>query len=362
MAGLYIHIPFCKKKCLYCSFYSIENYDIDIIKRYLNSIFVELNREITDQFIDTIYIGGGTPSVIPIVIFENLLIHLRDLLNFSNITEFTVELNPESTTEDLVRLFYNYGVNRISLGVQSFDNDVLYFLGRIHTSSIVFRTIDTIMKYYDLENLSIDLIYDIPLVSPKKIFISLKEAVNLGFSHISAYSYSLDNDYLKHFYSSFNEQITNMINFFERYGYEQYEISNFCRHNKISRHNIKYWLMDEYIGIGVSAHSMFNVINGRLRRENENNIYSYIRNPFANRIIHKIGLNELIKEDIIFGLRYLRGINIDNYLKLSCFDKIYKEIINLIDENFIYKNKQTIKLTKKGILLYNFVASRLWDS
>ena len=362
MAGLYIHIPFCKKKCPYCSFYSIENYDIDVIKKYLNSILLELNSEVTDQSIDTIYVGGGTPSIIPIVSFESLLIHLRHLINFSNITEFTVEINPESATEDLIKLFHNYGVNRISLGVQSFDNDVLYFLGRIHTSHMIFKTIDTIMKHYDLENVSIDLIYDIPLVSTKKIFLSLEEAVKLGFLHISAYNYSLENNYLQHFYSAYNEQITHTINYLEKFGYEQYEISNFCRYNKISLHNIKYWLMDEYIGIGASAHSMFNVTNGRLRRENVNNIYSYIKDPFANRLIHNIDLKELIKEDIIFGLRYLKGINIYNYIKLPCFDKIYNEIDKLIYENLIYKCNYTINLTKKGVLFYDLVASRLWNS
>ena len=126
MTGLYIHIPFCKKKCPYCAFYSIECSNEDIINAYINAVICELKNEIKEQQIDTIYIGGGTPSIIPINLFEYLLIHIQNLVDFSHISEFTVEINPESTTAELINMLCNYGVNRISMGVQSFDDEHRY--------------------------------------------------------------------------------------------------------------------------------------------------------------------------------------------------------------------------------------------
>jgi oxygen-independent coproporphyrinogen-3 oxidase len=360
MTGLYIHLPFCKKKCPYCSFCSIECSNKEAIDAYINAVITELKSEIKEQEVDTIYIGGGTPSIIPFNLFEYLLIHLQSRINFSNIREFTVEVNPESTTEDLIKLFRNYRVSRISMGVQSFDDEVLYFLGRIHSSHMVYNAIDNIMKYYNLDNISIDLMYDIPFVNSKKIFTSIKEAINLQLTHISAYNFTFENNYLKPFFDNFNEQMSYVINCFENYGYEQYEISNFCKHNNVSRHNIKYWLIEEYLGIGASSHSMFKKPLGRLRRENVKDVSSYIYNPFAARIIYNIDLNESLKEDIIFGLRCLRGIDIEKYSDIPSFEKIYYEINKLIDENLIYKKNNIICLTKKGILLYDLVALRLW--
>ena len=210
MTGLYIHIPFCKKKCPYCAFCSIECSNEDIINAYINAMICELKNEIKEQQIDTIYIGGGTPSIIPINLFEHLLIHLQSLVDFSHISEFTVEMNPESTTAELIKMLCNYGINRISMGVQSFD-EVLYFLGRIHSSQMVYNAIDSVTKYYNVDNISIDVIYDIPFVNSKKIFQSIKEAINLGLTHISAYNFTF---YIK--------KLVVMANFVGRLGFQTF--------------------------------------------------------------------------------------------------------------------------------------------
>ena len=360
MTGLYIHIPFCKKKCPYCSFYSVEKCPVEIIKKYIDALIIELTSEIKGHLIDTIYIGGGTPSTIPVKLFEYLLIQLHKLINFDDLKEFTVEINPESTTEELINLFHSLCVNRISMGVQSFDDDVLYFLGRIHNTALVFKAIEIVLKFYSLDQISIDLIYDIPFVNEKKIFESIKETVNLELTHLSAYNYTFESGFLKHFYCSYHEQMPDIIRYLRGKGYEQYEISNFCKNNNISKHNVKYWTMEEYIGIGASAHSMVKENYGRTRKENIADINSYIENPLSNKTIHKIDMYESLKEDIIFGLRYLRGFNISKYLKIPYFKKFYIELNKLKLEGFIYQCKNTIKLTDKGITFYNAVAEKLW--
>lgn len=360
MTGLYIHIPFCKKKCPYCSFYSVEKCSEDVIKKYIDALIIEITPEIKGHLIDTIYIGGGTPSAIPVKLFEYLLIQLHKLINFDRLKEFTVEINPESTTVELINLFYDHGVNRISMGVQSFNDDVLYFLGRIHNSTTAFKAIKMLLKFYSLEQIGIDLIYDIPFVNAKIILESIKEAVNLQLTHLSAYNYTFESGFLKPFYYSYYEQMSHIIKYLKGKGYEQYEISNFCKNNNISKHNVKYWIMDEYIGVGASAHSMVKENSERIRKENITDIYSYIDDPISNKIIHKIDMYESLKEDLVFGLRYLRGFNISEYLEIPYFKKFYIELNKLKLDGFIYQYKNTIKLTDKGIIFYDTVADWLW--
>jgi oxygen-independent coproporphyrinogen-3 oxidase len=362
MTGLYIHIPFCKKKCPYCSFYSIDNYSIEIFRRYIEALISELETEIYNHTIDTIYIGGGTPSIIPVRDFEYLLLKLVDFICLEDIKEFTIEVNPESVSNEIINLFYSYGVNRISMGVQSFNNDVLHLLGRLHNSQMVYNAIEKIFKYFNINQLSIDLIYDIPLVDSKIIISSVKEAIDLHLTHISAYNYSSENGYLKSFDDFYEEQMPYIMSYFSQNDFEQYEISNFCKKNNISKHNIKYWLMKDYIGIGAGAHSMLQLENKRIRKENISDLYAYIENPTNNKITYNIDLNECIKEDIIFGLRYLRGINIDKYLCIDAFNNISKSLDELIHEGFITKYNNNIKLTQRGILFYDNVAAKLWQS
>jgi oxygen-independent coproporphyrinogen-3 oxidase len=334
---------------------------VDIIKKYIDALITEVTTEIKGHHINTIYIGGGTPSTIPVKLFEYLLLKLTKHINFDNVKEFTVEINPESTTEELINLFHSLGVNRISMGVQSFDDDVLYFLGRIHTSAIVYKAIEIILKFYCLEQISIDLIYDIPFVNEKKIFESIKQAVSLELTHLSAYNYTFESGFLKPFYLNYHEQMPHIIKYLKGKGYEQYEISNFCKNNNISKHNVKYWTMEEYIGIGASAHSMVIENYDRIRKENITDINSYIENPLSNKIVHKVDMYESLKEDIIFGLRYLRGTNIYSYLNITYFEKIKNELDKLILEDLVCQCKNTIKLTDKGIIFYDTVAERLWE-
>ncbi|MDY6821023.1 MAG: radical SAM family heme chaperone HemW [Deferribacterota bacterium] len=360
MAGLYIHIPFCRKKCPYCDFISFSKYNENIINTYLSRLLLEIDYRLDNDFIDTIYIGGGTPSVIPLKIFQNFLANLQKKIG-NNIVEFTAEVNPESFSKELLFLLIDYGVNRISMGVQSFEDDVLIFLGRLHSSRIAKKNIELIDKFFGLNRLNIDLMYNIPLVPPGKIFSTFKLTAMYNIPHISAYSYSVNNNYLDYFSDSFSEQMNNIIALLVKNNYEQYEISNFCKNSAISVHNIKYWLMDDYIGVGVGAHSMINCDGKRIRIANTGNLYKYMEDPINNKSIDVIKGSEMLKEDIIFGLRYLRGLNIEHYSKQSTFKPILCKIMNLVKEGYINYNKNNIKLSYKGILYNNYCSYKLWE-
>jgi oxygen-independent coproporphyrinogen-3 oxidase len=360
MTGLYIHIPFCKKKCPYCGFFSTTNINEELIEDYLNSIIKEAEARCVDYTFDTIYIGGGTPSVLPLNLLETFLNKLLNIIK-DPIIEFTVEVNPESVSAELIKVFYNHNVTRLSVGAQSFDDDVLILLGRIHNSVLIYKALENILKLYNTSQINIDLIYDIPLVPVKKITSSIKKVAGLNIGHISAYSFSHDTNFLIHFEEAFKEQFLLVKKLLTASDYEKYEISNFSKKGLNCIHNIKYWQMEDYIGLGVSAHSMQNKGSHRVRIANTNNIENYINNPLANNSTEYVDLNDMVKESVIFGLRYLKGINLKNIKKLKSNHSIFNKINYLIEQDYLKLDEDNLALTEKGELFYNYCAQELWQ-
>lgn len=349
MRGLYIHIPFCKSLCPYCHFYSIASSSQEMQERYINAVINEMQSIENNEF-DTIYIGGGTPSSLNSKVLAKLLNGIDKHISYKE-KEFSIEANPESVTDDFISVISNSKISRVSLGVQSFFDDVLKILGRIHSGADAENAAYKILNIN--KDLNMDIIYDIPYTDNLKSIKSLEKVMDINPCHISAYSYDAeDTGYLKGFDSD-NTLFLEVENICEKNGYYKYETSNFSKTGKESIHNSLYWQGAEYIGLGVSAFSMVYIDKNKRKRYNHgNNIESYIKNPKNIENIEIISSDDALLEDIIFGLRMKKGINLADLEKK--FGKIDKNLLNKIDENIknglLIRDGEWVKTTERGCL------------
>lgn len=355
MLGLYIHIPFCKSKCKYCGFFSISKFDTDIVKNYLYAIEKELSVYRVYQF-DTIYIGGGTPSALDYYELENLLKAIQKL-NLKKLKEFTFEANPESLDETKIKILKDFGVSRISIGVQSLDNNVLQFLGRIHKVKDVYTCIYFLKKHNF--NFNVDVIFDIPTVPYKKVYNTLAKLCDLNPNHISAYSYSYDTGFLSEYKSDTRSHLIEIVDFLEDRGYFRYEISNFAKKGYESLHNINYWKIGDFVGVGAAAHSMKNLKNCRVRYSHPAEMKRYIENIFCFDNIEIIrDEKEILLENLVFGLRLTSGIELEIFKKLDILDLLSY----LIKKGYLESYEDRVCLTKKGSLFLDYVQEYLYSN
>lgn len=311
MLGLYIHIPFCVQKCKYCDFASYVGKEGDI-PMYLKAAEREMQKY-KGYKIDTIFIGGGTPSVLS----EHNIYELSESINknfsVSEDAEFTAEVNPDTVTDKKIKAFKSIGVNRISMGVQSFSDTELRLLGRVHDSRRAASAAEIISRYID--NYSFDIMTGIPNQTMESLKHTLDTAFSLNPSHLSCYSLIIEEG--TEFYRLYEENKLNqpdedtdremyhfLCAYLEENGYNRYEISNFAKNNRQCRHNLKYWSCDEYIGIGAAAHSYLN----SERFFNTKSINEYISGNMQAGSEH-ISENDKISEFIIMGLRKTEGIS-----------------------------------------------------
>lgn len=280
---LYIHIPFCKTKCSYCDFVS-GAYSEAIQNQYIDALILELRQifeQIQPQSIKTVYIGGGTPSALSGTNLEKLFRALAPI-SLQKLQEFTMECNPESVDEELILLMKKHAVQRVSMGVQSANNDELRFLNRIHDFECVKNAMN-LLRTHNIQNISLDLIFNLPGQTMDTLQNSLNEFLALNPEHISCYSLIIepntpmmklledgiiseasDEDYIR--------QYRFITQFLEKKGYHQYEISNYAKKNHEAIHNTAYWIGNDYIGAGISAHSK----QGNIRYANISDIKEYI--------------------------------------------------------------------------------------
>lgn len=350
----YIHIPFCKKKCPYCDFISF-NIDEFLLEQYILCLKKQIKKELKEKSLKTIYFGGGTPSLLKERYFEEIL------SCFNEGQEVTVEINPESASEGLLRGLKSLGVNRLSIGIQSFNDDLLKKIGRIHSSKEAIKTIET-AREAGFENISIDLMYSLPFQDMKLWKEDLKTAVSLNIGHISAYGLKIEEG--TPFGRKVPENIpdddlaTDMwyhaIDFLEEKGFKHYEISNFAKPSFESQHNVNYWQNGEYHGFGLAAHGY---VDG-IRYSNTRDLQKYLENPFSKEHTEKISFEEMIKEAIFLGLRLSNGISIKQFKEKYYFDimEFYqKEINKHIENGFMTYEEDFLKLTKEGRLLSNSI-------
>ena len=357
MRGLYIHIPFCKRICNYCDFTKRVPKNKEMIDEYLIHLKEELKTyEKYFDSVETIYIGGGTPTLLD----KDQLIILFDMLkDFKKIKEYTIEINPETLDEDKVLLFKKYGLNRFSIGVQSFDEKILKILGRTHSNSDVYNAVN-LLKKHGLENINIDLIFAVTGSDTSSIENDLNEFYKLDIKHLSYYSLILEeNTILYHQYKhNLYKQIDNkieakmyefIIDNLEKNGFKQYEISNFAKDGYESIHNKIYWENKEYIGIGLGASGYLD----KSRYTNNTVLKTYYENYRKSE--EKIDKNTQFSEEMILGLRMLRGINIDFVNKKYNKDILndYNDVKKYIESGHLAIEDGYLHLTKKGLLIAN---------
>ncbi|KPK32480.1 MAG: hypothetical protein AMS24_04165 [Chlamydiae bacterium SM23_39] len=364
--SLYFHIPFCKKKCPYCHFYSIyptpQNIDL-----FLEGILIELKRLNLKKNITSIFFGGGTPSLLD----PNQIKIILDEIKYKDNCEITLEANPEDISLKKVKKLKNIGINRISIGVQSFDDDSLKTLQRRHTSK---DTIQSIEKSYEagIKNISIDLLYGIPHQSIKSFEKSLKIACNLPITHISLYNLTFEKNtffykkrkILKNFLPSEKDVIKfikTSKKILKTHNFHQYEIASYAKKNFQSKHNIGYWTARQFLGLGPSA---FSYTKGK-RFKNISNLLKYtnlLKKSFS--VIdfeEKLKYPKNVKELLVINLRLLSGINLKKFQKkIGIIPKeTFCLIENFIKDKFLQKKNNKIKLTSKGILFYDSIAELL---
>jgi oxygen-independent coproporphyrinogen-3 oxidase len=368
--SLYIHIPFCMKKCIYCDFFSVP-YDDALALRYAGALMheLEIRKELVNE-LKTVYIGGGTPTTIPSPSLIGLLRKIRDTFSVSPEAEITVEANPGTIDKEKACALANAGVSRFSIGVQSFNNNELKLLGRIHTSEHVIKAVGA-LRYAGVRNLSIDLIYGIPGQTIEAWSHTLRMAMELSPEHISAYELTPEKG--TPFYEAIarkelekppEESILDMyyhaIDGLEAAGCRHYEISNFAKPGFECRHNLNYWNRGEYIGIGAAAHSFI----GDRRVKNVSDVGRYVealqKGDLAVEESVEISCEEAIRETIFLGLRKTEGLNIRELREELGID-IVEAASELIDQALLEVEGERLRLTRKGIVVSNSVITELFQ-
>ena len=348
---IYIHIPFCNNICSYCDFSKIY-YNKNLVNIYLEALREEIKKRYNNEEVKSIYIGGGTPTSLKYNELEKLL-EITNIFNKSKLKEFTIESNIELDLNK-IKLLKKYKINRISLGVQSFNSKILNILNRTHKKKDIINTIN-LLKDNNFNNINIDLIYAVTN-NINIIKKDIEEFLKLDISHISCYSLILENNTLlklKNF-KLVNEDIEyKMYQYIEKKltknNYIHYEISNYAKKNMESIHNINYWLNHEYYGFGLSAVSYIN----NYRITNTKNITKYInKNYIKDKIYEDIDIQ--MYTDVMLGLRLLKGINIKDFYKK--YNKKIEEVYNIeyyLKENILIKNNNYLRINKNYIYLSN---------
>ncbi len=366
--ALYIHIPFCKQKCLYCDFPSYSHKE-ELMEEYVEALSKEILEKTKEYKIESLFIGGGTPSYLS---NENLkfLLDTINKLDFVENAEKTMECNPGTVNKEKLEIIFNGGINRISFGLQSTNNEILKKIGRIHTYE-EFKENYILARKSGFQNINIDMMFGLPNQSLNIWLESLKEVVELNPEHISSYSLIIEEG--TPFYSLYDKDLLDLPSeeeeramyekgrdFLESKGYNQYEISNYAKDNKECFHNKIYWQCKEYIGVGVSSSSY---IDGK-RIKNIDNIKKYIKNINENNSIIDEELENTEKDEIeefmFMGLRMIKGIEEKEFENRfgKKVDELYKEIIEKhIKNGLLIRKDGRIFLSKKGIELSNIVMS-----
>ncbi len=369
MKGLYIHIPFCKSKCPYCDFYSMPRNN-ELIEKYCDSLIDEIETgrrtghftKNTDPVFDTIYFGGGTPSVLSAYQLGNIIKTIQNSYRVIPDVEITVECNPSTVNEEYLKILASYGVNRISLGLQSAVDSERRSLGRQADKKMVMSVIDAAAKC-KINNISLDVMLGIPSQTPNSLKETFDFVLQAAVQHISAYMLSIeegtffhkkidslnlpDEDIVCDMYSYLSDSLANA-------GFEHYEISNFAKKGFESRHNLKYWKCEEYLGLGPSAHSF---IDGK-RFYFERDICTFIDGCEA--VFDDLGGDS--KEFLMLGLRLKKGVSNRDYKKRFGCDIPESVLVNASSfekSGHLTITDDTISLTEKGMLISNYIISSL---
>ena len=377
MAGVYVHIPFCASRCSYCDFFSTLRLD-EVGHDYVEALIAEARlrkAELNGEPVKTLYMGGGTPSQLPLPLLARLIDGLKATLDLNAVQEFTLEANPDDVTPEWSAAVRALGVNRVSMGVQSFQDAVLRLVGRRHTAR---QAIDAVasLRHAGIDNISIDLIYGLPGQTLETWAESVRQAVDLRPQHISAYGLTYEpgtrlwqqrecGEVVEASEDQYLDMYRVLVGLLQVAGYEHYEISNFALPGYRSRHNSSYWNETPYLGLGAAAHSY----DGTMRRSNPADLCGYIRRITSGQPacqVEDLAWWERYDERVMLGLRTADGVDAHR-LRSDFGDKAWAHFVSEarrhIDAgNMICTDDGRYILTSEGIVLSDSVMRDLmWD-
>ena len=366
----YIHIPFCVNICTYCDFnkYFIQNQPVD---EYIDALIKEMHFE-TKQTLDTVFVGGGTPTALTIKQLEKLLLAIKN--QFHILGEYTFEANPDELTEEKIKLLKSFGVNRLSMGVQTFDSSLLKILGRTHKTSDIYQAVEFANKHH-IPSVSLDLMYHLPTQTLEQFDNSINEALSLDIDHISSYGLILEPQ--TQFYNLYRkgklvlpsdslgaEMYEHLMNKMKQTNMHQYEISNFAKSGHESQHNKVYWQNESYYGFGAGASGY---VNG-CRYTNIKPVNHYIQYIINNQkpILEKSypTIKEQIEEEMFLGLRMNQGVNKKHFYqkyKKQIDDLFESELQTLMQKGWIHNDAMSVSLTDQGRIVGNEVFEAFID-
>ena len=357
--SVYIHIPFCKQKCNYCSFISFAS--PEKIELYTEKLNEEIKHYYKGEVLKTLYLGGGTPSLLSPEQVKKIISNF----NISSDAEITMELNPEKITKEYLKELKNTGINRLSIGCQSFDENILKAIGRKHSPNDVEFVIK---KAQDIgfNNISLDFIYGLPDQTKESFINDLNRAKNLDIQHISLYGLKIEEGC--YFYKNPPKNLSDEDLQAEMYldaiktlsDFEHYEISNFAKKGFHSKHNLTYWNNENYYGFGISAHGYEN----NIRYSNKNTLEEYFKNPLEKNSQNTLTKQEQLEEEIFLGFRRMSGLNtnsINQKFNIN-FEKKYKNILEkFLKSQHIKKTSNGYALTIDGVLVSNIILSEFLE-
>lgn len=372
--GIYIHIPFCQKKCYYCDFKSFSN-KFDIVEQYINYLIKEIDLysdKLSEYKVDTIFIGGGTPSCIDAKKIYMILNHIYNKVKNGDVEEITIETNPKTLDENKLNVYKDIGINRISIGAQTINDKLLKRIGRIHSSKDFYKSYELIRKK-GFKNVNVDIMFNLPGQTIDDVLNTLYEIINLEVKHLSFYSLKVEegtpfhNEYMASRLNLPHEDVEREmyhkgIEVLKSNKYVHYEISNFAKEEYECKHNIKYWDVKPYIGLGLAAHS--NIDHKRYYNYNDfNNYFNALdNNSLPIEDIEKIDIEMEMAEVVILGLRLIKGINKKSFydrFKVRIEDVYRNKLIKLEKQGLLSIEDKYIKLTKLGLDLSNIVFQEL---
>ena len=366
--GIYIHVPFCRSKCYYCDFCSRTRADDEIKSLYTKRLCAEIADvakaiEGTRKVADTVYFGGGTPTLLSPSQLETILETVERNFGISDGAEITCETNPKTGDGKMLWDMRSIGINRLSIGMQSVHDNELRALGRIH-SFADFQNVFSDARDAGFDNISADLMYGIPEQTPKSFAESLRTIKSLSPEHISSYSLTVeegtpfwnrreklvlpDEDKVSDMYLMMSEMLSDG-------GYKKYEISNFAHESKESRHNLKYWRREDYLGFGPAAHSFF----GDVRSAHSRDIEGYLRGENIIESSEKIIGDEAMDEYVMLGMRLSDGIDIKKFeqiFKVDFFER-YGSVFSRFSPDYVYIDSESCRFTDRGMLVSNYILS-----
>jgi len=371
--GIYIHIPFCLQKCNYCDFYSIP-YEQDLVDEYIEAVIAHMEESahlVPTYTVDTVYIGGGTPSILPLPILATLLKAVKKHFSLTKTAEITLEVNPASGLDKKhFTKLRRMGINRLSIGIQSANNEQLKGLGRAHTFEEARKTVDE-AKNAKLTNISVDIMYGLPSQSLEELNETMRAILLLRPTHISAYGLTIEeNTYFGRHQESLvlpddETQLAMykyLIERLEDRGFMQYEISNFAKDSLYSRHNMRYWLGGEYLGFGAAAHSFINQVRFSYPADAKSYIYAVKNKESLVQESERVSDRDRFAEYIMLRMRLKDGVDESEFFRKfnKSFDP-YAERLQKYIPKYVIKKDGSYMLTTEGFFISNSILSDILE-